>query len=424
MERNNGYFKSLFDGLTMASTEVASATSMTKNPIDKALSPLFTNPQKKRVGKNDYVKFGSNDDVPDVLQALLNKSSTHAGIVHKKAKMVAGAELGFSGNPKQGAKSIEWKVFVDNAGGMNKSLTNVFKQAAFIYELQGAVGLVLEYDGSFDKLFSIKAVSPINLRALPPNKNGDIDKWLYRHTFKQSNSQIWENTETVIPVFDHNKYQKQCIIYVKNPNTSNAFYGLPNYISAFNFIEADYQFGVTINNSATNGFSPKVIASLIGRNLSDEQKREQADKLKENFQGSDGEQMMVAWIRNKDEMPDFKSLDISNLDRTIDTMASLNDSKILTAHSVVNPSMFGVQVAGKLGNTGVEMDASYGIFRATETLPTRELLLNSLQLALFYSQWKDVEVSVIDIPVFEEMDKRTGVIPADETEEEIKKEKE
>lgn len=421
MAERTGLFRSLFDGKGWGSfgMETASSSAMTKNPVDEAVKQLFVNPSIKRVLKVDYIKFGSGDDTPEVLQNLLNKSSTHSGILHKKAIMVAGENLKYNKAPKE-SKGAAFTVFTQNAGGQNISLSTVFKKAAFYYELHGAVGLLVKYEGS--NLIKMEAVSPINLRAVAPKKDGLVEEWLMRHVFKPVSGSVWKNEERVVPVFNSEKPKKEMLIYVKNPHSTNDFYGLPNYISAFNFIEADYQFGVTINNSAENGFAPKVLATLIGRNLSSEQKTEQATKLKSNFQGADAEQMIVSWVRKDDEKPDFKSLDISNLDKTIDIMASLNDSKILTAHSVVNPSMFGVQVAGKLGNTGVEMDASYQIFRATETLPTRRLLTSSFDLAFAISQWKDVTVDVVDIPIFEELankpiEKKEEVKPDKEEEE-------
>lgn len=413
MERKIGYFRSLFDGMNMASTEIASSSSVINNPIDEAIKPLYINPATKKIKDVDYVKFGTNDDIPAVLQSLLNKSSTHAGIVHKKAKMIAGEYLTFENEPS----GTDFKVFTDNAGGTNVSLDAVFKKAAFYYELQGAVGFVVKYEGK--SMVSIKAVSPINLRCLPPDNNGEIKEWLIRHTFKYTSGDIYKNVERKVPVFDPRAMKKESIIYIKNPHSTNEFYGLPNYISAFNFIEADYEFGVTIKNSAANGFSPKVLATLIGRNLSDDQKKEQANKLKSNFQGSDSELMIVSWVRKTEEKPEFLPLDVSNLDKTIDVMANLNDAKILTAHSVVNPSLFGVQVAGKLGNTGVEMDMSYNIFRTTETLPTRDLLLDAVNLIFENSTWSKVVVGVYDEPITQvEVDKEEATKDKPETTEE------
>jgi hypothetical protein len=241
----------------------------------------------------------------------------------------------------------------------------------------------------------LEAVTPRKLRAAAP-ENGVVTKWVKRDVFKNTSSRVFSNEEELINVYTIDNKDDRQIIYIANPESDNDFYGLPNYIGAFNFIEADYEFGVTIKNSAENGFSPKVLATFIGRNVSEDQKTSQANKFKNNFQGSDREQVILSWVRRKEDTPEFKSLDISGLDKTIDVMARLNDSKILTAHSVTNPTLFGVTIAGKLGNSGTELESAYNIFRATETLPTRELLLDGLRTAFKGSQFDDIELTVID----------------------------
>jgi hypothetical protein len=200
-------------------------------------------------------------------------------------------------------------------------------------------------------------------------------------------------------LFDPEKQQKEYVILVVNPATDNPFYGIPNYIGAYNFIEADYKFGVTINTSAENGFQPKVMMTFIGRGMTEDQKTEHAEKVKENFIGARGEIALVNYVRKKEEMPEVSNLAIENLDKTISVMANLNDSKILTAHSVTNPSLFGVAIAGKLGNSGTELESSYNIFMAAEALPNRKLLLDSLTLAFTGTKWEKIEFEVEDVPV-------------------------
>jgi len=382
-----------------ADTVVASSASIVKSPISESVKSLTTNPVLKKIGANEYVKFGSNDDIPEVLEALLGKSSTHAGIVTKKGKMVAGKNLDFGGKRtvQKGSKNIEWTVFKDNAGGNGITLDAVWKRIAFLYQLHGAVGILVKREGN--NLTGIKALSPRKIRMMKPDSEGVIKKVVVRDVFKNISGNVFTNTEKVIDLYDPNSKAKEQLIYIKNPESTNDFYGVPNYIGAFNFIEADYEFGVTIKNSAENGFSPKVLATFIGRNVSEDQKATEAAKFKDNFQGSDREQVILSWVKRKEDIPEFKSLDISNLDKTIDVMARLNDSKILTAHSVTSPTLFGVTIAGKLGNSGTELESAYNIFRETETIPVRELLLDGLRLAFKGSQFEDVELSVIDLPI-------------------------
>ena len=183
---------------------------------------------------------------------------------------------------------------------------------------------------------------------------------------------------------------------MKNPYSGNKFYGTPNYVSAFHYINADFEFGKHIRNSAANSFTPKVLATFIGRNMSNEQKREEYNKFKSSFVGSEAEPVVVSWVKNKDEAPDFKTLDVNNLDKTVDILSRLNDAKILTAHNVTSPTLFGVMVAGKLGGTGNELVTAYQIFRATETLPNRHLLMDAVTRILTTVNYNKIGLAVVE----------------------------
>lgn len=413
---------SITGGLMFADTQIASSSTIVRSPIGEAVKQLSVNPQLKKIGNYEYIKFGSSDDIPEVLEALLGKSSTHAGIIGKKAAMVSGKNLDFGGKrtEQKGAKSIEWTVFKDNAGGTGISLDSLWKSMSFIYAVHGSVGIILSKEGG--NIVKIEAVSPRNFRMEKPDNKGDIKAVIKRDVFKVVSGGVFSNKEERITMFSEDNKDKRQFIYIKNPKTTNQFYGIPNYIGAFNFIEADYEFGVTIKNSAENGFSPKVLATFIGRNVSEEEKSAQAERFKDNFQGSDREQVVVSWVRRKEDAPEFKALDISNLDKTIDVMARLNDSKILTAHSVTNPTLFGVTIAGRLGNSGTELESSYLIFRESETLPDRELLLDALRMIFRISQFADVQLSVVDTPIsIQATENRGGDQTSDEDNADVKK---
>jgi len=401
-------FVKLIDGFAAIPT-TASASTTVRNPINKNVESLLKNPQYKKLGNFEYIKFGGGDDIDEILEILKSKSSTHSGIINRKAKMVAGNEL-----VATGATGNDWDAFIKAAGGAyNATLEKEWMKACNLYETYGAVGFLRQLDGS--KIVKFKALSPRQLRISKLGSKGEITDFIYRMSFSNGAGALFKGTERKIPVFDpvNKKNQKESIIYVSNPATDNDYYGLPNYVGAFDFIEADYQFGRTIHNAAENGFQPKVSATFIGRNMTDEQKKEHADKFKSNFQQSDGELAIVNYVRTKEEMPVIDKLDINNLDKTISVMANLNDAKILTAHSVTNPALFGVAIAGKLGNSGTELESSYNIFRTTETLPNRKLLIDAMTSAFVDTNFKNVKFEVTDISVTPQENRGDNVAPAD-----------
>ena len=396
-----GRIQKLMDAMFAAIPTTASAASMERNPVDKSLEVLLKNPTYTKVGKLEYIKFGQNDDVDTILEILKDKSTTHSGIINRKAKMVSGVKLiAKDAKDKEltGGEDKAWNAFEKLAGGgSGKTLESEWKKMGNIYETHGAVGILRTVSGN--EVISLKAVSPRKLRIGTLNSKNEIDHMVMRPTFQRGSGKLFANTERKVPIFDPEKSQKESIVYIKNPATENDFYGMPNYIGAYNYIEADYKFGVTIHNSAENGFQPKVMATFIGRNMSDEQKEDHADKFKDNFIGADKETVVVNYVRRIEEMPQIDKLDVENLDKTISVMADLNDAKILTAHSVTNPALFGVMVSGKLGNTGTELESAYNIFRTTEMMPDRNLLIDGLSFAFDGTKYEGIKFEVTDLNI-------------------------
>lgn len=375
-----------------------------QNPAVSNAYTGFNNPRIGKIDKLEYIKFGEDDKMDAVFDSLLYKSATHSGIIAKKAKMVTGNELIVEGYEKLGkSEQAAWGAFEKRCGGANgKSLYNVMKKAAYEYEKSGAFGLDITYDKGFSSIISIKLVPASKLRAgIPDKKTGEITYYVYRRGgFKRTNGQL-EATEEKIAAFDTlNVKDTRQLLYVVNPLSNNDYYGLPSYLAAYYFIAADFEFGKHILNSAKNGFTPKVMATFIGRNMSTDEKRDEAKKFKNNFAGSSGDQVIISWVKKEEDAPKFTTLDVQNLDKMISVMSNLDDAKILTAHNVTSPTLFGIMVAGKLGGTGNELGTSYELFRATETLPNRAVLLEAFNDIISRTKYSDkIKLDIKDIEI-------------------------
>jgi hypothetical protein len=386
--------KEYFSSQTYVS--VATETNVASNPLEKSIEPLNARYNVGMTEAGDYIKFGVNDDFPTVLERLLKQSSVHSGIITKKAKMVAGNGLEYDLEAyKTPAKQAEIKAFLANCGGKSQGLYDQLVHSSFQYELHGAFAMYIRWNSDRSKIIELRSLDMKGVRAVEP-KDGKVTHYIIRRRFGIGAISMQHNEPKMVKAFD--KYDKalEQVLYVKNPFSGNPYYGVPNYISAFHYISADYEFGKHIRHSAANGFTPKVLATFIGRNMSNEQKSEEYRKFKDSFVGSEAEPIIVSWVKNKDEAPMFTPLKVENLDRTVDILSRLNDSKILTAHNVTSPTLFGVMVAGKLGGTGNELVTAYQIFRATETLPNRHLMMDSVNRILSTVNYEKIDVKVVE----------------------------
>lgn len=396
-----GLFSTITEYFASNTYVQATEESIVTNELENAVRDLNGRYKLGHTGIGDYIKFGINDDFPVILERMLRQSPVHSGILTKKAKMVVGNDINYSdeflGTKKAKA---ELKAFINHCGGNNKGLYEVLTHAAFQYEHKGAIALYVRWNKERTKILELKSIDPKGVRAAEPNEKGEVTEYIVRRTFGYGANSVQHNEPKKIKAF--NKFDKkatEALLYVTNPYSGNPYYGIPNYISAFHYIASDFSFGKHIKNSAENGFTPKVLATFIGRNMSNEQKREEYSKFKESFTGPEGDNFMVSWVKKEEDAPKFTTLDVSNLDKTIDVLSKLNDAKILTAHNVTSPTLFGVMVSGKLGGTGNELVTAYQIFRATETLPNREILLDSINRIFSTVGYDKMNLSVAEEPI-------------------------
>ena len=379
----------------------ATENSISTNELENSIDNLNGRYQIGHTEVGDYIKFGANDDFPVILEKMLRQSPVHSGILTKKAKMVVGKDISYDDAFLTTNKSkAELKAFLNNCGGNNKGMYDVLTHAAFQYEHKGASALYVRWNKERTKIIEFKSLDPKGVRAGEPNAKGEVTHYIVRRSFGYGAASVQHNEPRKIKAF--NKFDKsgtEAILYISNPYSGNPYYGVPNYISAFHYIESDFAFGKHIKNSAENGFSPRVLATFIGRNMSAEQKREEYAKFKESFTGAEADNFIVSWVKKAEDAPTFEPLDVTNLDKTVDVLSRLNDAKILTAHNVTSPTLFGVMVSGKLGGTGNELVTAYQIFRATETLPNREILLDGVNRILSTTGYDAMDLSIVEEPI-------------------------
>lgn len=386
-------------GSSWTGTEVsASAATTSSNPVYKAIEDLNGRYREKFANSYRYVAFGRNDDIPEVIDKLKAQSTTHAGIINKKAKMVHGNRLAYDDSSVQKGQKTRFEAFYKHCMGRNKGVRRFVIEASYSYEKYGAIPILIR-KGDSGRTVSMKVLHANSVRAEMPNENGEVRAYIVRRTFRKGTEGLEDNKPRRVVAYDGVSKAKEQLMYVMNPDSGNPIYGIPSYLSAYFFISADYEFGRHIENSVKNGFTPKVMMTMVGRNMTQEQKDDEYNKIKDNFTGSDGEMLLTSWVRRIEDAPIVKVLDVANLDRTIDVLAKLNDSKILTAHSVTSPTLFGIQVAGKLGGTGTELVTAYDTFRVTETLPNREIILDALNELMETSGYGAVMFEIEDIVI-------------------------
>jgi ribosomal protein S25 len=307
----------------------------------EARQPKFV--EKKGID-GGYIKYGENNDYPEYIVDLYNKSSKHSAIIKSKVHYITGN--GWSGEP-------DAQAFINKANRV-ESLNDLTRKVSLDIEIFGGAYLEVIWDLA-GNLAEIWHCDYIKIRT-----NKDNTQYWYKEDWKDN--KIKPN---VIAAFNPKQPVGKQILYIKEYRPNIGIYGLPSYFAALNYIESDIEVSKHILGNAQTGFSASKLITLPNGEPNDEEKRNVDNRLRKTYSGADGKKYMIAFVNDISRKPVVDDLGTSDLTKEdFGRVDELIQTNIFSGHQVTTPSIMGIAEAGKLGSR-TEMRDGYEIFKNT-----------------------------------------------------------
>jgi ribosomal protein S25 len=307
----------------------------------EARQPEF---KEKKGVDGGYIKYGENNDYPDYIVDLYNKSSKHSAIIKSKVHYITGN--GWSGD-------ADAQAFIDKANRI-ESLNDLTRKVSLDIEIFGGAFLEIIWDLS-GNLAEIWHCDYTKMRT-----NKDNTQYWYKQDWKDNKVK-----PEVVASFNPKQPTGKQILYVKEYRPNIGIYALPSYFAALNYIESDIEVSKHILGNAQTGFSASKLITLPNGEPNDEEKRNVDNRIRKTYSGADGKKYMIAFVNDISRKPVIDDLGTSDLTKEdfakIDQLIQTN---IFSGHQVTTPSIMGIAEAGKLG-TRTEMRDGYEIFKNT-----------------------------------------------------------
>jgi hypothetical protein len=307
----------------------------------EARQPEF---KEKKGIDGGYIKYGENNDYPEYIVDLYNKSSKHSAIIKSKVHYITGN--GWSGES-------DAQAFIDKANRV-ESLNDLTRKVSLDIEIFGGayIEVIWDLSGNIAELWHC------DYTKIRTNK--DNTQYWYKED--------WKDTKVkpdVIKAFNTKLPTGKQILYVKEYRPNIGIYGLPSYFAALNYIESDIEVSKHILGNAQTGFSASKLITLPNGEPSDEEKRNVDNRLRKTYSGADGKKYMIAFVNDISRKPIVDDLGTSDLTKEdFGKIDSLIQTNIFSGHQVTTPSIMGIAEAGKLGSR-TEMRDGYEIFKNT-----------------------------------------------------------
>jgi DNA-binding MarR family transcriptional regulator len=301
-------------------------------------------PEYKEKKGEGYMQYGQNNDYPQYLLDLFNKSAKHNAIIRGKVNYIVG-------NGWAGEQAIVQKV------NREETLNDLTKKVALDLELFGGAYIQVIWSVMGGQVAELWHCDYTKIRT-----NKDNTQFWYKDDWKATRNQ--EKAE-IYNAFNPANPQGVQILYVKEYRPGMNVYSLPGYFGALNYIESDVEVSKHVLGNAQTGFSASKLITLPNGEPSPEEKRLVSRQFDNMYTGADGKKYLLAFVNDVTRKPIVDDLGASDLTKEdFGRVDELIQTNIFSGHQITSPDLFGIAVPGQLGNRQQLRD-SYEIFNNT-----------------------------------------------------------
>jgi hypothetical protein len=263
------------------STNVVSY-SFSKFPIYEHKTPVF-----KEAKKGQYIRFGDNNDYPDYLTYLFNRSAIHAAIIKGKVNYVYGKGWQIKNIGDTALKAEAQKIL--SSVNSYQTLDELTYELLVDWIVYG--GYYLHIKKIAGKIISIKLVSFPTVRTDAAKKNYFVsNEWTadlsLDNKFKAVGDKLPKDVK-VYDRFDPTITNGDMILCHADHRPSMLVYPLPEYEAAIAAIETEIEVSNYDLNNIKTGFAAGTMLTFYNGMPAEDKKAEYERQFKAKTSGSD-----------------------------------------------------------------------------------------------------------------------------------------
>jgi hypothetical protein len=333
------------------------------NIVSLKLSEYVAKSDAEKVDRKGWVNYGDQNDFPQYLRDLAHESPVHGSLVVAIGDMIAG----------KGIKSEQYQQELDALD------VNTLTYAA-AHDLKLFGGFFIEVIWSNDRTV-ISKLNPIPFEEcrIAVNQDDDSEIGIF-HSYDWSNTRKKKNTPEFIPKYNYltrNEEPRQ--IYWCFTYTGSDVYPRPDYWSAINYIELDKQISIFHINQISNGLFPSTIINFYNGQATPEQKQQMMMDWENKMSGARNAGKVVMFFNERDQpKTEITPFPVNDADKQYQLMDTTATQKIITAHRVTTPLLFGIRETSGFGSNKDEMTTGLEIFNKQVIEPYQTLIDKSI----------------------------------------------
>jgi hypothetical protein len=357
--------------------------------------------------KQKYVKYGEDDLFPIHLIELVNNSSIHNTCINGIVDAIYGEGL-----------TSNLPFALEKANNDGETWNDIFWKVAMDYKIFGGFALEVVWSVDGERIAEVYHMDFSYLRAKEKDHRNKVPGYYYSTDWgSKYNAKVLIEDYPFLPsfnkdiAFDHPNQ----VIYYQPYRPGQKYYPLPDYIGGLKVIALDAEIDNFHMNNIMNGLAPSLAITTF-TNASDDERRTIEAMLREQYAGSgNAGSLMYIDVASKEEAPVITPIPQNGADGYYTDVNDMVLQKILTAHRITSPMIFGIKEAGQLGGRTEVIDA-YLLLLNQVIKPMQQDILDVFGIIFDINYGMDITLGIIQLKLYDDNTEEVDVVTGAEAE--------
>jgi len=312
-----------------------------------------TVPEFIEVRGKPWIYYGENNNYPDYLINLFNRSAKHNALITGKKEYITGNGWLVNESGLSVAQLAQVSAFTRQVN-FEESLEDILEKVALDLEIFGGFALQVIYTKGTGRVAEIYHIDFSKIRA-----SNDATFYYFSNDWSKYHQSLEDTGLKGFNPFNPAKPVGTQLLYFKEYRPKLEVYPIPDYIGCIPYIEMDYEIANFHLNNIKNGFWGSFMINFNNGIPTDEQQRDLEKMLKNKFTGSDNAgRFILNFSDDKTRAPDMLPMQLPDIDKQFTLLNDSVQQEIFTGHKITSPMLFGIKTAGQLGGRDELREAS------------------------------------------------------------------
>ena len=380
-----------------------------KNKSDLSIVNLstYTSPVVREVRGKDFIEYGEDNNYFQYLIDRYNGSPTNNAIINGVSEMIYGKGLDATNSNKKPNEYAQMKSLFNN---------DCVRKLCYDLKLMGQCAIQVIYSKDRTKIVQLEHMPIETLRAEKCNEKGEIEGYYY---FSDWSKYKRGNELKRIPAFATSKEGLE-ILYIKPYRAGFKYYSPVDYQGGTQYAELEEEISNFHLNNILNGLAPSMLINFNNGTPDPEQREMIERRIYDKFSGSSNAgKFILAFNDNPETAASIEPVQLSDAHQQYEFLSNESSKKIMVAHRIVSPMLFGIKDDTGLGNNADELKTASILFDNLVIKSFQGLLIecfdkilayNDISLNLYFKTLQPLEfVDMENIEDEETKEEETGI---------------